>query len=500
MKETAEKQADSGGASRPIRADGRETGVRRFSMSGQKAFAALSGDANPVHLDPVAARRTLFGRPIVHGIHALLWALETWADEKEGQFKLSRLKADFPAPIPVGSEAVCRVIDEAGFQTRMAVAVGVFDVLRVAIDTAAGAETQAIPPGPAENAPAVIKSPAASDMKDACGSMPLHLDRDLATSLFPDLSRSLPATQVAVILAVSRLVGMECPGLNSVLSGLDLTFDPKPGASDWRLSYRVARFDAVLSHARIEIIAPGVDGHVSAFLRPPPQSQASCATLAPLVGKDEFRLQKALIVGGSRGLGEVAAKLLAVGGADVRLTFHSGRRDARNVVKEIGQAGGNAECFRLNVLKKTSDDLKVGLGTDWLPTHLYYFATPFIFAGRKGVFSPQLFAEFCDYYVRGFSLVIGRLTELGVGALGVLCPSSTAVEELPLDMAEYALAKAVAESLCESMRTKMPGITIVAPRFPRIATDQTAGLFPVERKDPVSLVLDALRQLAGEQR
>lgn len=392
------------------------------------------------------------------------------------------------------------MIDEAVLQTRMAVAAGISDVARVAIDTAAGAHTQAILPGPSDNMPVVIKSPVASDMKDAYGSMPLSIDRTQAASLFPGLVRCLPARQVAVILAVSRLVGMECPGLNSVLSGLDLTFDPKPGASDWRLSYRVARFDAVLSHARIEIVAPGVDGHVSAFLRPPPQSQASCATLAPLVGKDEFKAQKALIVGGSRGLGEVTAKLLAAGGAHVKLTFSSGRREARDVVKQISTSGGNADCFRLNVLKKTSDDLKAGLGTEWLPTHLYYFATPFIFAGQRGGFSPRLFAEFCDYYVRGFSLVISRLMEMGASKLSVLCPSSTAVEELPLDMAEYALAKAVAESLCESMQTKMPGIKIVAPRFPRITTDQTVSLFPVERKDPVPFVLDALRELASQQR
>src|SRR6185295_14915799 len=48
----------------------------RFTAADQKRFAKLSGDFNPVHLDPVAARRVVAGQPIVHGIHLLLRALE----------------------------------------------------------------------------------------------------------------------------------------------------------------------------------------------------------------------------------------------------------------------------------------------------------------------------------------------------------------------------------------------------------------------------------------
>ena len=46
-----------------------------FSLDDQVAFAKLSGDYNPVHLDPLKARRTRFGYPVVHGIHLMLWEL-----------------------------------------------------------------------------------------------------------------------------------------------------------------------------------------------------------------------------------------------------------------------------------------------------------------------------------------------------------------------------------------------------------------------------------------
>ena len=49
---------------------------RAFAPSDQLAFSELSGDVNPLHMDPVYARRTQLGAAAVHGVHAALWALE----------------------------------------------------------------------------------------------------------------------------------------------------------------------------------------------------------------------------------------------------------------------------------------------------------------------------------------------------------------------------------------------------------------------------------------
>ena len=50
---------------------------RDFVAADQEHFAAVCGDRNPIHMDPVAARRTLVGFPVVHGVHALLWSLDS---------------------------------------------------------------------------------------------------------------------------------------------------------------------------------------------------------------------------------------------------------------------------------------------------------------------------------------------------------------------------------------------------------------------------------------
>ena len=56
---------------------------RSFTYEDQIAFAELSGDYNPLHIDAVYSRRLLFGSSIVHGIHALLWGLDCCLEDRE---------------------------------------------------------------------------------------------------------------------------------------------------------------------------------------------------------------------------------------------------------------------------------------------------------------------------------------------------------------------------------------------------------------------------------
>lgn len=72
------------------------------------AFADLTGDHNPVHLDPVFAAATPFGGTIVHGYLTLSLVVPLMAEvfEVTGagvgiNYGLDRLR--FPAPVPVGS-------------------------------------------------------------------------------------------------------------------------------------------------------------------------------------------------------------------------------------------------------------------------------------------------------------------------------------------------------------------------------------------------------------
>jgi acyl dehydratase len=86
--------------------------ARAFTSDDQLAFAKLSGDHNPLHVDPVMARRLLFGRQVVHGLHALLWSADECLKTRTQGLELRAVKANFQAGIGVGQTVNCIWIDQ----------------------------------------------------------------------------------------------------------------------------------------------------------------------------------------------------------------------------------------------------------------------------------------------------------------------------------------------------------------------------------------------------
>lgn len=467
---------------------------RVFTPDDQAAFARLSGDYNPLHLDPVLARRLLFGRQVVHGLHALLWSLDEQLQVEAQPLELRLVKANFQAGIGVGQTVCCRATREEQYRitVKLEAAAAPAAWAEISWEPARHRRSHRLSKSPPD-LPGKCRERSLEDVASAAGSIALAFDEDLAGRLFPNLTRVLPAMQLAALLATTRLVGMECPGYHSIYSSLNLAFYPD-SAGTGNLNYRVADCNRRLALVSMDVEAPGTQGEIKAFLRPKPRTQASFAEICRQVEAGEFSNQRALIVGGSRGLGEVAAKLLAAGGADVMLTYHRGQKDARRVVAEIVSHGGKADCLPLNVLAP-SQDLADRICQCAAPLYLYYFATPYIFGAAKGRFSPQRFADFCDFYVTGFLRTVQLLGSSTGGLQKVFFPSSTAVDDLPLDMGEYAAAKMAGEILCAFLQKAHPGIAVHKPRLPRIATDQTASLLPVSSQAPVPILLRNLRRL-----
>jgi NAD(P)-dependent dehydrogenase (short-subunit alcohol dehydrogenase family) len=286
---------------------------------------------------------------------------------------------------------------------------------------------------------------------------------------------------------MTRLVGVECPGQQSIFSKLTLKATPTEGLRN--IQYGVSQFGEMHSLVLMDVSAPGLSGTVEAVLRPEPQAQTAFADLEKLVQPGEFAGQLALVAGGSRGLGEVTAKLLAAGGAFVRITYHKGKLDAQRVVDDIVAGGGRADCCELDILHPQA------AWRNWAATtHLYYFASPFISASGKH-FSPSLFNEFSKYYVNGFAALVEALQKLGLQ--NVFYPSTVFIDELPPEFAEYALSKSAGELWCRAFAKKHPEMRFYCPRLPKMATDQTVSLRPAQTPDPAPIILTALRNFCG---
>lgn len=460
-----------------------------FSLSDQTAFAELSGDDNPMHVDPVAARRLLFGGPVVHGIHAVCRGLDHWLATKNEPVQLRSLNVVFLKPMRVGQPVEFLVEDETASSLKLRITTGSELATRIVCEFEASSPES--DPGIVDETAPLGECLERTDYEGASGSLPLLLPRGIAEAQLPELTTKLPARQIALLLATTRLVGTQCPGLHSIYSSLQLAFqDHREKETQPALAWSVSAYDPRFGSLSLELESAVATGTIRAFVRPKPQQQASFAEVRNLVGERDFAGMRALVVGGSRGFGEVCAKLLAAGRAEVCVTYHRGADDAERVADDIRNGGGQAITQQFDAANPKAT---IGASGDWSPTHLFFFATPPIARAVKNRFSPDLFREFCSFYVDSVARLVDELVPRGL--VGLYYPSSVFVDELPGNMGEYAAAKAAGESLCAFLKKTRPGFQVIAPRLPKSTTDQTASLVPAQNKEPAQVLLDSLRPL-----
>jgi NAD(P)-dependent dehydrogenase (short-subunit alcohol dehydrogenase family) len=309
----------------------------------------------------------------------------------------------------------------------------------------------------------------------------------------------IPAVTIAELLAVTRLVGMECPGMRSVLSTVSLAQKPAAGV-EAVLTYKVNKTDDRFSLVKLAVTGPSLAGSIDAFYRPAPVAQPTVTEVAARVRGSEFAFapQCALIVGGSRGLGEVTAKIVAAAGGHAVITYQSGREDAEKIAAEIAAAGLRGEARRLDVLapeEAVAELHQAGIS----PTHVYYFASPKIFVSKGSMFDAEVFARFSACYVDGFYKLYRACRSHWDHPLVFFYPSSAAVDERTKDLAEYAAAKIAGETLACHLAQFDRKLSVLVRRLPRIATDQTTTLMPFPAEDALDVMLAVTREISGGQ-
>ena len=144
------------------------------------------------------------------------------------------------------------------------------------------------------------------------GSVDLIFPEDNIKELFPALHANDPEF-IATILASTRIVGMKCPGLHSIYRGLTLSFKRTLALKSDKvyLDYKVTKGKPRFPVLEMSIDGPSSKGSILCALRPVPSSQPSCTDIMKHLSSSVFEGQVALIIGGSRGFGEVTAKIIA---------------------------------------------------------------------------------------------------------------------------------------------------------------------------------------------
>nr|WP_256731328.1 SDR family NAD(P)-dependent oxidoreductase [Sphingomonas sp. dw_22] len=198
-----------------------------------------------------------------------------------------------------------------------------------------------------------------------------------------------------------------------------------------------------------------------------------------------------LIVGGSRGIGELTAKLVSLGGARVTITYARGENEAQSVAREIKSTGGKCDVMRLDVSESIAEQMSLPSSPF---THCYYFATPPIFRKRGLAFDRTTLDSFITFYIEAFHELSELLLSRNPQAR-IFTPSTSAIDERPAGSLEYVTSKLGTERLAEDMSRRHPKARIITSRFPRILTDQTATVLPVRSEDPLSILVPLIHSL-----
>src|SRR5262245_46182128 len=224
---------------------------RSFTLHDQREFARLSGDFNPLHLDAQFARRTQMGAPVVHGVHTLLWALESVL--RKDSFAIANIRVRFHQPLFLDETAELRIAarTEAAIDLDVAAAGMTIAAIRLSSRPGKIAGVVAADAVSAPRKPDHLADLPFEQMSQQRGAVVAPAGEDEIQRVFPALVNTIGAPAVGALMATSQIVGMACPGLHSLFAGLDVT---RGADSDTRvLGYAVRKVDARFRSLQIDI-------------------------------------------------------------------------------------------------------------------------------------------------------------------------------------------------------------------------------------------------------
>jgi len=451
-----------------------------FSLQDVRTFAHISGDHNPIHVDPITARRLIFGGAVAHGLFVVCWVIDRLAAEGLPVANLSRLRVSFRQPVFIDRK-INLTVTQGSSQTKAVVTQDGTTCTVINLEFGDAPNRSEIHVSDHAIVSGDPKPLTAEKIAQARGTISLGYDKADLAALFPLLSQEMPPLGVAQLLALTRIVGMECPGERSLFCDFEVQFGNSHDQGP--LSFEVTEWDPRFKLVTIDVRGAGIRATLRALLRSDPVRQPETDELRSFVTGKPFQDQQALVVGGSRGIGEVCAKLLALGGVKhICLTYATGAKDAQVVASDLANYC-EVHLARFDVLRDKPPE-----GTY---THIYYFAAPRLRA-NIGPFNMDLFQFYNQYFVNGMALLFEAYSRKT--AVHLLQPSSLFVEIPERGFSEYATSKGASESLGRQLVAQYPSSVILTPRLPRVRTDQTQNVSNCN--DTAAILMPSLLELS----
>lgn len=463
-----------------------------FTPQHLRAFANLSHDRNPLHLEEHYAARTPFGRNVVYGMGLILSGLGQWACDQP--FALRSIAGHFRKPIYLYEEYAVRIVETGNFvelqfmsgSSSRANAMFEWEHFRPSGEEALTAENAFHPRQiAADREYSEFDAVVAEQELKYCPNLPVL--RELRDRIRLS-SQQMPLCQLSALLWASYFVGMEIPGRQALFSDFEFDF-ALPAIERVEIGLTDITFATNPCFGQISVSGCG-DGikrfKLTAFQRPRSVTYPIESVREEVREGQALAGKVAVVSGAARGFGSVLAKSFALHGADVVVNYRSDEESAQRTASEIRRYGRNVmlapgdisqESICSNIAKQITEKYCT---MDILVNN----ASPPIGARPFLEWTPHEFMVFVEHSIRMCVQSCYQFIPIMKSGGWIINVSSIYSKAPGPQFTHYVTAKMAIEGLSKALAQEHKHLNFIMVYPPRMLTDQTNLVYEI--RPPVS--------------
>lgn len=447
----------------------------KVSFEDIKIFSELSNDYNPIHIDYDYSYKTIFDKPIVPGILLLLKCFNHAKYVDYCQFEY--LKVKFYKYINVNEIFIIKhnntvenkIIEIYNEDKTLTTKIEYNFLNNIKLNNTIIDYDNNL------RKPINLKYTNLFEKYD----LELNINNNILKEYFNNIYESFDLNQIYQIINLSAFVGMISPGLNSIFYSFEYYYQYNNNDN------KIIKFMLNENNYDIKTYKYIYEGYNSngmliSIYRPESINQIKIKDIQ--INNTQYLDDNILIIGGSRGLGEVIAKIFYCGGANVTITYYKCEKDALNIKNE---SNGKINILKFDI---ENDIGKINELSESKYTRVFYMATPKLY--QNNTFNIDIFNLYYKYYCINFNDLINYLNKDNLKY--IFYPSSEYLNNPDKKYEEYITAKILGEKIVDALNIKYPHIDSVSIRLPRLETDLT-NTFINTAKNPFDYFIDIFK-------
>ena len=420
-------------------------------------FSIASGDKNPIHIDKKFARRQFFGTKIAHGTLLIEKFFNFFFKNKK--YFIEEFSCNFLSPCEVNSKlnynykvkhnkVYCNIIREKK-------TICYFEFIF----------SKNIPKLQFEKNKRIVKKKSAIKNLNQIKKL-INKKRK-----FIKIYNKNKNIFINILNNVSRVIGMEVPGRNSLFSNLNIIY--RKILNHKNNCYKVQNVVSEVKLIETNYAYKFYKITTNSFLLNSPINFEKILKKKYFKrNKKEENRKKVLIIGGSRGLGLLSTYYFLSKGYIVTSTYYIFDEYLKNIKKK------NFTYLKINI--ESNNDLKKLKNILNNFDFLMLFASPKILNFSNSGFNKNYFKSMNNYYIKPLKLILQN----SLSNKKIFIPSTTFLNSSSnIEFAEYIESKKIMENYLKKQSYKK--CNLYFPRLPRFSTDQ--NLFHLKKENIESI-------------